>query len=176
MRWFGIRGVSRRGKIQVRVNVDLAALPGPPGFLQGSWMQVSGGDVTGADIAAWPKSVGLLCNFVAVWGSLHWPSDAGDVGHFGVSYLEVLILFEHWLGHRLLSEKVTRMHHLRANRPFYVPPAPVTEGVQIRLGCQYISSFFRALGKLSGGLSRFIPGSIGGDMSGVVTVFSWSHI
>ena len=30
-----------------------------------------------------------------------------DMGHFGVSFLELLILFEHWAGHRLLSEKVT---------------------------------------------------------------------
>ena len=36
-------GLKKRRKIQVRVNVDLATLPGPPGFLQGSWMQVSGG-------------------------------------------------------------------------------------------------------------------------------------
>ena len=76
-------GLKKRRKIQVRVNVDLATPPGPPGFLQGSWMQVSGGNVTGADIAAWPYSVGLICNFVAFLGSLHWPTDAGDMGHFG---------------------------------------------------------------------------------------------
>ena len=58
-----------------------------------------------------------------VWGCfaflwLLWDPCIGPqmLGTF-VSYLDVLILFEHWLGHRLLSEKVTRMH-LRANRPF----------------------------------------------------------
>ena len=86
------------------------------------------------------------------------------MGHFGVSYLEVLFLFEHWLGHRLLSEKVTRMH-LRANRPVCFPPTPVSEGIQIRQGCQFISSLFRALGKLSGGVGRFIPCVVGGHMS-----------
>ena len=35
-----------------RVNVDLASLPGPPGFLGGPWMPVQGGGITGADIAA----------------------------------------------------------------------------------------------------------------------------
>ena len=30
------------------------------------------------------------------------------MGHFGISYLEVYILFEQWVGHRLLSEKVNR--------------------------------------------------------------------
>ena len=42
--------------------------------------------------------------------SLHWPAGAEDMGHFGVSYLDIIILFEHWAGHRLLSEKVTRPH------------------------------------------------------------------
>ena len=38
---------------------------------------------------------------------------------------------------------------------------PVSEGVQIRLGCQFIGSLFRSLCKLPGGLNRFIPGSLG---------------
>ena len=35
-------------KTNIRVNVDLA-LPGLPGFLNGSWLQVDGGCFTGAD-------------------------------------------------------------------------------------------------------------------------------
>ena len=42
--------------------------------------------------------------------SLHWPAGASDMGHFGASYLEILILFEQWADHRLLREKVTRPH------------------------------------------------------------------
>ena len=110
--------------------------------------------------------MGLLYNFTSFLGTSHWPVDTDDMGHFGVSYLEVLILFEHWLGHRLLSEKVTRMH-LRANRPICFPPAPVSEGIQIRQGCQFINSLFRARGKLSGGVGRFIPCAVGGYMSGL---------
>ena len=37
----------------------LASLPGPPGFLNGSWIQVAAGRITGADIAAWPYSVSI---------------------------------------------------------------------------------------------------------------------
>ena len=29
-------------KLAIRVNVDLASLPGPPGFLNNSWIQVHG--------------------------------------------------------------------------------------------------------------------------------------
>ena len=58
--------------------------------------------------------------------------------------MELLILFEQWAGHRLLSEKVTRPH-----------VRPVSEGIEIRQGCQFISSLVGALSKLPGGLGRF---------------------
>ena len=55
-----------------------------------------------------------------------------DMGHFGVSYLKVLILFEQCGGHRLLSEKVRRPH-VRANRPISCSSV------------QFVSSLVRAL-------------------------------
>ena len=60
-------------RTDIRVNVDLACLPGPPGFLNGPWVQVHGGSISGADIAPRPYSVGFLCKFTAFLGSLHWP-------------------------------------------------------------------------------------------------------
>ena len=55
-------------------------------FLNGPSMQVHGGCIAGVDIAAWPKSAGILCKFTAFLGTLHWPFDAVDMGHFGVSF------------------------------------------------------------------------------------------
>ena len=132
-------------KLAIRVNVDLASLPGPPGFLNNDWVQVHAGHITSADISAWPYSVGILVRFTSFLGHLHWPSGSVDMGHFGVSFLELLILFEQWAGHRLLGEKVTRPH-VRAGRPISVPSVPVSEGIEIRHGCQFISSLVRALG------------------------------
>ena len=106
-------------KIEIRVNVDLASLPGSPGFLNSDWVQVHAGHITSADISAWPYSVGILVRFTSFLSHLHWPSGSVDMGHFGVSFLELLILFEQWAGHRLLSEKVTRPH-VRAGRPISV--------------------------------------------------------
>ena len=63
-------GVKKWRKIEVRVNVDFAALPGPAGLLNGPWMQVPGGCISGSDIAAWPYSVGLLYNFTSFLGTL----------------------------------------------------------------------------------------------------------
>ena len=132
--------------------------------MNSSWVQVSACRITGADIAAWPYSVSILIRFTSFLKTLHWPSGADDFGHFGISFLELLILFEQWAGHRLLSEKVTRPH-VRANRPILIPSMPVSEGIEIRHDCQFISSLIRALAKLPGGLNQFLPCELGSHMS-----------
>ena len=81
-----------------------------------------------------------------------------------VCFFGALILFEQWAGHRLLSEKVTRPH-VRANRPMLILSVPMSEGIEIRHGCQFLSCLVRALAKLSGGLGRFLPCSLGSHMS-----------
>ena len=122
------------------------------------------GHITDADISAWPYSVGILVRFTSFLGTLRWPSGSLDLGHFGISFVELLILFEQWAGHRLLSEKVTRPH-VRAGRPILLPSVPVSEGIEIRHGCQFLSSLIRALGKLPGGLGRFLPCKLGTHLS-----------
>ena len=62
-------------------------------------------------------------------------------------FFELLILFEQWAGHRLLSA------------------VPVSEGIEIRHGCQFLSSLVRAFAKLPGGLGRFVPCYLGSRMS-----------
>ena len=103
-------------RLAIRVTVDLASLPAPPGFLNCDWVQVHAGHITDADISDWPYSVGILVRFTSFLGTLHWPSGSLDLGHHGISFLELLILIEQWAGHRLLSEKITRPH-VRAGRP-----------------------------------------------------------
>ena len=144
--------------------IDLASLPGPPGFLNSSWIQVDAGHISGADISAWPFCVGILVRFTSFLGHLHWPSGSVDMGHFGVSFLELVILFEQWAGHRLLGEKVTRPH-VRAGRAISVSSVSASEGIEIRHGCLFISSLVRALGKLPGGLGRFLPCQVGTHLS-----------
>ena len=55
----------------MREIVDLASLPGPLGFFGGPWIQVDGGSISGADIAAWPYSVGILFRFISFLHTLH---------------------------------------------------------------------------------------------------------
>ena len=44
-------GRKKTRRTDIRVNGDLANLPGPPSFLSEPWMPVHGGSITGADIA-----------------------------------------------------------------------------------------------------------------------------
>ena len=60
----------------------------------------------------------FFVNLLPFIGTLHWPVGSEDLCHFGVSFFELLILFEQWAGHRLLSEKVTRPR-TRASRITY---------------------------------------------------------
>ena len=84
-------------------------------------------------------------------------------------FFELLILFDQWAGHKLLSENVTGPH-VGANHPISFPSVPVSEGIEIRHGCQFISSVVRALAKLRGGLGKFLPCGTGSHMSGRETV------
>ena len=55
--------------------------------------------------------------------------------------------------------------HVRANRPILIPSVSVSEGIEIRHGCQFLSSWVRALAKLPGGIGRFLPCRVGSHMS-----------
>ena len=146
-------------KLAVRVNVDLASLPGRPGFLSGPWMQVHGGYNSGADVAAWPCSVGILCRFTSFLGTLHWTTGSEVLGHFEVFFLRTSYPF------RAMCEKVTRPR-IRGKRPILIPSGPVSEEIEIRHGCQFfISSLVRALAKLPGDISRFLPCGVGSHVS-----------
>ena len=61
--------------------------------------------VTAEDVGAWPYPVGLLVKFVAFLGTLYWPVAEDDLGRGGVSYAEMLLLYELWAGERLVVEK-----------------------------------------------------------------------
>ena len=69
-------------------------------------------------------------------------------------------MFEQWVGHRLLGEKVVRPHE-RAHRPVSISSEPVSEGIGIRQACLFVSSLIGALGKLLGGIGRFLLCTVG---------------
>ena len=151
----------KQRRTDIRVNVDLASLPGP-------WVQVHGGCITGADVAAW-------CTFTVFLGTLHWPTSAEDLGHFGVSFLEVLIFSSNGLG--------TSCSVKRLLGPMYVLTALFPCRVclfQRELNFSSCAASVAVWFGLWAGIGRFLPCS-GGLLHvyvkalGLGTVFARSH-
>ena len=70
-------------------------------------------------IELWPYSVSMLVKWVAFLYSLHWPQGGVDLGVGGVSYVELLILYELWACERLSLEKA-HPRYLRPGAPISV--------------------------------------------------------
>ena len=81
-----------------------AAALGPDDFGWRGWSCVPARPLSRDDFDLWPYSIGLLIQFSAFLGSLHWISEGGDFVMGGVSFVEVLILYELWAGERLSLE------------------------------------------------------------------------
>ena len=63
-----IGGVAKSRAASFRLNIDYAALPGPPDFLSSSWCTLDPLPITAEDVASWPYSVDiLLVFFFLVW-------------------------------------------------------------------------------------------------------------
>ncbi len=151
-----VGGVAKTRAPSFRLIVDYATLPGLPDFLSSSWCTLDPLPITADDVAAWPYGVNILLVFSSFLASLHWPQGVSDLGKFGISYFELLLMFEVFSGFRLQTENTVRPH-LRSNRSLAFSGFSVGIGQEIRHGCQFIHSLIRALGHLPGGLSRFIP-------------------
>ena len=85
-----------------------------------------------------------------------------DLGVGGVSYVELLILYELWAGERLSLEKALP-RYLRPGRPISVSAVPFVPGIDIWRSCRFIGAMMRSLCLLHGGLGRFLPCSIGAN-------------
>ena len=82
-------------------------------------VQIPAAVVCAGDIALWPYTPGRLVKWVSFLNSLHWPICDLDLGVGGVSYVEVLIMYELWAGDRLSLEKA-HPRYLRPGRPISV--------------------------------------------------------
>ena len=107
---------------------------------------------------------GLLVKWVAFLGSLHWPAGGWDLWVGGISYVELLVLFELWAGERLSLEKA-HPRYLRPGRPISVPAVPFGPGTDIWRSCRFIGAMMRSLFLLPGGegLGRFMHCSVGAN-------------
>ena len=141
---------------------DRAFLPGPPGIWCSEWFQIPATVVCAEDIALWPYTPGLLVKWVSFLNSLHWPIGDLDLEVGGVSYVELLIMYELWAGERLSSEKA-HPRYLRPGRPISVSAVLFGPGIDVWRSCRFIGALMKSLCLLPGGLRRFVPCSVGAD-------------
>ena len=99
---------------------------------------------------------------VSFLNTLHWPVGDLDLGVGGVSYVELLILYDLWAGERLSLEKA-RPRYSRPGRPISVSAVPFGPGIDIWRSCRFIGALMRSLCMLPGRLRRFVPCSIGAN-------------
>ena len=137
-------------------------LPVLPGIWDSEWVNVPAYAICAEDIVHWPYTPGLLVKWVSFLGSLHWPVGDLDLGVGGVSYVELLILYELWVGERLSLEKA-HPRYLRPGRPISVSPVPFGPGIDIWRSCRFIGALMRSRCLLPGGLGRFVPCSTGAN-------------
>ena len=141
---------------------EFAMLPGPQRLWVGGWFRWPVINITVDDVARWPFSPGSLVKLAAFLSGLSWPAEVVDLGAGGVSYVELLILYERWAGERLRIEESTPKYR-RPGRPISVSAAPSCPDADIWKLCRYFGHMLRALVRLPGGLGRFIPGRIGAN-------------
>ena len=147
-------GIVKPRASSFRLIVDYASLLGPPGFLGSTWRTLYPLPITPEDVAVWPYSVNILLDFSSFLTSLHWPQGDSDLGKFGISYFELLLMFEIYAGHRLHVEKAIRPHLRPSSQtPSFFLGFRLVQGKRSATGV----SFFTVLGHLPGGLVRFVP-------------------
>ena len=89
---------------------NFAFLPGPVDIWSGDWVSSAVSCITVEDVGVWLYSVSLLVKMSAFLGTLHWPAGAVGLGVGGVSFVEMLILYELWAGERLCLESAVPKH------------------------------------------------------------------
>ena len=92
--------------------------------------------ITQKDVAVWTYSVSILLEFSSFLATLHWPQDAADMGKFGISYFELLIMFEQHAGHRLTCEKASRPTSVHTD-PCFIPVSLPALGTRSGKGASF---------------------------------------
>ena len=143
------------------------------GIWDGEWIAIAAAPVTTDDVGIGPYSVGILVKWVAFLGS---PAAGTDLAVGGVSFVEVLILYELWAGERLVLEKAIPWYR-RPGRPLSASAVPFGPGTDIWRSCRFIGAFFRVLclAVLVGFCLATLVLIAAGFDTLVGEVWSWSH-
>ena len=144
----------KRGRLVHAVR-HRAFLPGPPGIWDSEWVNALASANCAEDPGPWPKTPGLLVKWVSFLGSIHWPAGGLDLGVGGVSYVELLILYDLWADERLSLEKA-HPRYLRPGRSISMSAVPLGPSIDIWRPCRFIGALMRSLCLLPGESGRFV--------------------
>ena len=104
----------------------------------------------------------MLVKFTSFLGALHWAVRGDNLGGVGVSYLELLILFELWADERLVLKKA-----ISRGNTVYGWASDFSVGCSFGWrSCMFFGWMFRFLRSLLGVLGRFMPCETGGTIVG----------
>ena len=137
----GAKGKRRR---VIEAILEFAMLPGPRRLWVGGWHRWPDITISVEDVGRWPFSPGALVKLAAFLSSLSWPGEVADLRNFGVSYVELLVLYERCAGERLQVEESTPKYR-RPGRPISVSAVPLCPDVDIWKLCQHFGNMMRAL-------------------------------
>ena len=87
-------------------------LPEPPAIWGSGWINVLAFAISADDVAQLPYTNGLLVKYVAFLRTLHWPAGGCRSCVGGISYVELLILYELWACEREGVQFQCRLFHL----------------------------------------------------------------
>ena len=141
---------------------DRAFPPGPAGIWDGEWITLVAAPVTAADVGAWPYFVGIVAEWVPLWGGctrlwlvLTWGSWAYLLLKF--SFCMSFGLVRGW-SLRRLSSGIGGLDAQFQCRLFRLVQALI---FGVRVGS--CGALFRALSALPGGVGRFMPCDVGAN-------------
>ena len=124
---------------------NASLLPGLAHIWESGWFGVLPSVVAADDVRIGPYSVGVLVKMITFLGTLHWTSSGSEMWVGGISYVELLILYELWGGKRLQFEKAVPRCK-RVDRPISVSLVPFGPGIGIRRSCKLLGAMLRAVG------------------------------
>ena len=84
-----------------RVAIDHASLPGPPGFLDSSCRSLFHSSISQEEQLSGPTALPFFWSLLRFLATLHWSQGAAELGNIGISYLELLVMFELHSSHRV---------------------------------------------------------------------------
>ena len=136
-----------------------AMLPGPAAIRVSGWVCFPAAVVAVEDVGAWPHSVGLFVKWAAFLGTLHWLASLADLGVGRGSNVELLLLFELWVGERLVLEKAVPGYR-RLGRP--VSAVPFVQALIFGDRAGLLGSY-QVIVCSACGIGRFVPCLIGAN-------------